>query len=653
MRFKTPIILFFLSTATISAQVLKLDKTDIYKAATIPNELLTKQANAVMREYNETYTYTASDKATSRIRYIVTILKKEGERWAECGVYYDKLRKIAHFSGKLYDSEGKFVKKLKSSDINDVAIGSDSDFATDNRAKVAEFNFGQFPYTVEFEYETEYNSQLGREIWSPQSSPTLAVENASFEVRTPQTEPVRFKTFNFDKPEPVTLKQTENGQLYNIYQWSVQNLKAYTPEPYISKSKIDQPTVIVMMEHFKMQGYEGSNASWQELGKFFYQLNQGRDKLPEPFIAQIKDLVKDCPTPLSKVEKLYAYLQKNTRYVSIQLGIGGLQPFPATDVCTKKYGDCKGLTNFMYAMLKELNIPSFYTLVGAGADHLPMQKDLVGDYFNHVFLAVPIEQDTVWLECTSQTNPVGYCGDFTGDRDVLLITPEGGKVVRTPAYKEKENGQMRKAVLTLDTEGGASAELETQYSALQHDLPGMLASHSNEKDVRDFLYKQLKLSSFEIKNMHYAVEKKRVPSVVEKLTLAINKYASKSGKRLFIQPNVFNKYTFTMPSTETSGEQKVRRSEVIASTMAYTDVDTIEWQLPEGYTLEHTPESVKFQSRFGEYEATVKTEGTKMIYTRRMVVNDKAHPSDTLTELTDFYKNIEKADKAKVVLVSK
>ena len=45
MRFKTPIILFFLSTATISAQVLKLDKTDIYKAATIPNELLTKQAN--------------------------------------------------------------------------------------------------------------------------------------------------------------------------------------------------------------------------------------------------------------------------------------------------------------------------------------------------------------------------------------------------------------------------------------------------------------------------------------------------------------------------------------------------------------------------------------------------------------------------------
>ena len=652
MRLKIVLVLFF-TTTIIHAQVLKLDKTDIYKAATIPNELLTKQASAVMREYNETYTYTAPDKATSRIRYIVTILKKEGEKWAECGVFYNKLRKIAHFSGKLYDSEGKFVKKLKSSDIQDIAIGSDSDFATDHRAKVAEFNFGQFPYTVEFEYETACNSQIGMESWSPQTIPTLAVENASFEVRTPHTETVRFKTYNFDKPEPVTLKQTEDGQLYNIYQWSAQNMKAFTPEAYTSNSKISQPTVIVVMEHFKMQGYEGSNANWQDLGKFFYELNQERDKLPEPFVAQIKELVKDCPTPLSKVEKLYDYLQKNTRYVSIQLGIGGLQPFPATDVCSKKYGDCKGLTNFMYAMLKEINIPSYYTLVGAGADHLPLQNDLVGDYFNHVFLAVPMEQDTVWLECTSQTNPVGYCSDFTGDREVLMITPEGGKVVRTPSYKEKENVQLRKAVLTLDTEGGATAELETRYSGLQHDLPGALASHSNEKDVRDFLYRQLKLSSFEIKNMNYAVEKKRIPSVVEKLSLSINKYASKSGKRLFIQPNVFNKYAFTMPSIETSGEQKTRRSEVVAHTMAYTDVDSIEWQLPEGYALEHTPEPVKFQSRFGDYEATVKTEGTKMIYTRRMVVNNKAHPSNTLTELMDFYKNIEKSDKAKVVLVSK
>lgn len=652
MRFNKLIILFLYSISA-NAQIFKTDKTDIYKASTIPEELITKQATAVMREYNESYTYYAPDKGTSKVHYIITVLNKNGESWAECSIPYDKMNKISHFSGKMYDSEGKQVKKLKSSDINDVSMYSDTDFANDHRVKVAEFNYGQFPYTVEYEYEYEFSGQMGKDVWQPQSTPSLAVENSSYELKMPATEKMLYKAFNLNKPEPTVIQQTEKGELMTIYQWSVRGLKAYTPEIYTSNQKTVKPRLLITIERFKMQGYEGSNSSWKDFGKFIYQLNAGRDKLPEAFVAQIKDLVKDCTTPLSKVEKLYSYLQKNYRYVSIQFGIGGLQPFPVTDVVAKKYGDCKGLSNLMYAMLKEVGILSYYTLVSAGENYSVLQPDLVGNYFNHAFLCVPLEKDTVWLECTSQNNPVGYCGDFTGGRDVLLITPEGGQVVRTPAYGEKENIQKRKSVLVLDTEGGATAQSETRYSGLQYDLAGTLAAHGNENDVRDFWYKKLKLSGFEIKKINYTIEKKRIPEAIEELNLTISKYASKSGKRLFIQPNIFNKYTFSMPSIEVLGEQKIRHSEVVANDMGYTDEDIIEWRLPEGYTLEHIPEPVKFQSRFGEYESTVKTEGSKMVYTRRMVINNQLHPSESFTELIDFYKNIEKSDKSKVVLVSK
>ena len=45
--------------------------------------------------------------------------------------------------------------------------------------------------------------------------------------------------------------------------------------------------------------------------------------------AEILKLIEGASTNLEKIEILYRYLQENTRYVSVQLGIGGWQTFDA------------------------------------------------------------------------------------------------------------------------------------------------------------------------------------------------------------------------------------------------------------------------------------------------------------------------------------
>ena len=82
--------------------------------------------------------------------------------------------------------------------------------------------------------------------------------------------------------------------------------------------------------------------SWKNYGIWKNQLLDRRDNLPVETINTIKQLTNGLSTKKEKVKKVYEFVQSKTRYVSVQLGIGGWQPFTAEIVDKYGYGDCKG-----------------------------------------------------------------------------------------------------------------------------------------------------------------------------------------------------------------------------------------------------------------------------------------------------------------------
>jgi hypothetical protein len=338
-------------------------------------------------------------------------------------------------------------------------------------------------------------------------------------------------------------------------------------------------------------------------------------------------------------------MQKNTRYISIQLGIGGWQPFDAKYVATKGYGDCKALTNYMYSILKEAGIISYYAVVRAGKNANYITADFPSQQFNHVILCVPLsKKDSVWLECTSQTMPAGYLGDFTSDRYALLVDETGGKLVRTPKYGMKENLQIRHVKARLEDNGTLNIDADTRYTGMQQDdIHGMI-NHLSKEKVKEYLHRQMDFSTYDIKQFAYKESKASLPSINESLNIMVSNYATITGKRLFILPNLMTR------SGRKLSQDSTRKYDIQLG-YEYKDVDTVEIELPKGYEPEAMPQTVSLNGKFGNYSSSVKLKDNKLYYYRSIEHYSGLYPAKDYDELVKFYEAIYKADRGRVVLV--
>ncbi|GAA4442164.1 hypothetical protein GCM10023188_41560 [Pontibacter saemangeumensis] len=602
-------------------------------------EELAKDANIIIRSEETVFTVNSINSGTTTYNVTLTILNEHGNHRAKLYVGYDKLTKVERLEGTSYDRFGKKIKALKSKDVVDMSAVDGGSLFTDNRVKIANLVHTVYPYTVEFAYEVSNNNLLGYPRFIPQDEERLSVEKASYVVRVPLGTKLRYHESNM--PQPVNKAATATHETYT---WQVQHLKPVETEPYGPGLEELVPVVRTAPTDFEVEGYKGNMESWKSYGMWINQLNQGRDVLPDATKQKLIALTANAKTQEEKVRIIYDYLQGKTRYVSIQLGIGGWQPFEASFVDSKGYGDCKALTNYTQAMLKTVGVTSHHALIRAGDDVTDIRTDFPSSQFNHVVLAVPMPNDTLWLECTSQTEAAGYSGSNTGGRHALLITPEGGKLVRTTDYTAADNSQLRHIRVRLDEKGSGTASITTHYKGLQQESRSGVIHHLQPEEQRKWLYKQVQVPSFEISKYAFEQQKSRVPVVKEQLELSLRQCATISGKRMFINPNLMNKWT-SVPN------QRDKRLTEVVRDMAFLDVDTVEFDLPAGYAVEFLPQDITHTSAFGEYNATVKVDGQRVIYRRSLQMGKGRYSPESYTKLVEFLNNVIKSDAQQVVFV--
>jgi hypothetical protein len=446
---------------------------------------LLKEADAVIRLSETVWEIESIGEGRLSEHLIVTIFNERGEElYGHLTVGYDKFTKITDISGKLYDASGKSLKKLKSTDIQDFGYGVIGDDITDARIKMAEFGKKAYayPYTIEFSYETRKRNMMFYPSWMPLADASAAVEHAVYTIKTPTGFKFRYKEYH---GVPAVVKKTGGGDLY---QWTMDN------QPVVKKNDLyplplmeRTPMVMAAPADFEIQDYQGNFNSWEDLSKFYYTLNAGRDALPTATIAEIKTVIKDAKSDREKVELIYKWMQARSRYVSIQLGIGGWQTIDAMTVAGKGYGDCKALTNFTLAALRSAGIICHAALIRAGEEE-KIKADFPSSQFNHVIACAIVAKDTVWLECTDQTSRPNFMGTFTGGRHALLVMPQGGKLVSTIDYKSPQNIRKSKANVNLEESGDGIVDVRVLYTGIQQESRSGVFSQWKQRRTKEMAH---------------------------------------------------------------------------------------------------------------------------------------------------------------------
>jgi len=611
-----------------------------YNVLLIPDSLR-KSARAIIREEEMVVDIKSPSKVVTKEHHVYTIFNENGDNIGGFAAFYGRFSVINSVSGTLYDAMGKTVRKMKKKDMEDKSAVGGNDLFVDERYKEFNFYCRDYPYTVDYEEEDEINGLLGLPEWRPLYNSGISTQYSKYVIIAPKDYTVRYKLMN-GAPPPVITESADK----KTYTWESKNLPARLMENHGPRWNEIAPYVLIAPSDFEAQGYKGNMSSWENFGKFIDQLRSGRDQLPDDIKRKVHELTDHLTDKRQKVYALYNFLQQNTHYISVQLGIGGFQPFPADYVATKRYGDCKALSNYMVALLKEAGITGKYVVIYGGEDEPPIVEDFPSFQGNHAISCVPMGKDTIWLECTSQTVSPEFLGSTTGDRKAILIDETGGHVVSTPSYSAADNLQCRVVNAEINPEGNLDADVNTIYTGIKQELASELINEVSAEQRERYLNSLFHLPTYKVDKSHYEETKGRIPVVKECLHVVSPNYASISGKRLFITPNLFDRSNTRLPADSA-------RNYDFVDDEAFKDVDSIFIKIPAGYVPESIPSDIKIESPFGRYRASVKVVGDKIEYYREQQESKRRFPPSVYPQLVKFYEQLYKADHNRVVLVKK
>ncbi|WP_422859105.1 DUF3857 domain-containing protein [Flagellimonas sp. S174] len=609
------------------------------------SESLYKGVNAIVRLDEMKINVLSVDKMTYTVKIVTTVLNEYGDSYARSSVSFDKEKQVKGIYVKIYDNDGGEIEHIKRKEFQNVSATDGFSLYRDDRVLTYRYVPISYPYTMEFYYEVETSDTGFFPQWYFLSGYAVSVEKSIYSI-----------TYASQELKPIIKERNLKG--FNINSLEDSNNITYTGKSIAALYREELspnfnkivPRLSVRLPKYAFKGINAEINTWQDLGSWMNKnLLDGRQELPMETKQEVIELVDGIEDKLEKAKKVYEYVQNNTRYISVQVGIGGFQPISAIEVDNVKYGDCKGLSNYTRALLKQVGVESFYVHVEAGRERIDFDEDfpdlLQG---NHAILVIPYNNEYYWIDCTSQLLPFGFIGGFTDGRKVFVAKPDGGEIVETKSYLDDDNLKDIRGKMKMNRDGNLFGEIELTTKGIMYNRHFHYLNNISKQDVSKY-YRTYwsSLNGLDILDYKFLNDKENV-AFTEKVELSLKNYGVSSGNLLLVPLNVFNN-RLEVPNRYSDRKYPVKISR------GYLDKDEYKIELPPNFRIEAIPDKKKIVSDFGEYSMSVEKldESNTILFKRSLLIKSGLYPKEKYIEYRAFIKAVINADNSKMVLNNK
>jgi tetratricopeptide (TPR) repeat protein/transglutaminase-like putative cysteine protease len=217
---------------------------------------------------------------------------------------------------------------------------------------------------------------------------------------------------------------------------------------------------------------------WKQVSALLWPLFDKASTLApnSPLKAEAARIKAAASTPEAQATLALKLVEEQVRYLAITMEAQGYTPAMADDTWRRRYGDCKGKTALLIALLRELGIEAQPALVATEQGDLLAATLPQVSAFDHVIVRATIGGRVYWLDGTRVGDgPIGKID--TPDFAWALPLAAGGADLQAMVV-EPPDRPILQTIVRIDASGGFKTAQKVEASLLLRGDAGLVVARN-------------------------------------------------------------------------------------------------------------------------------------------------------------------------------